>query len=252
MLDSVIFSRDKWLKPGGSLYPSHARMYLAAVQREAEERNKYHEYVNSMEDWNRFVPKTISKYGVDMSCLTVDFDKEHADYYLGSSVWCELKPNDLLTEHVNILSIDCNKCTIEDIKELDFDFNLKITSSRGPKKGGPPPHIKNRDGNRNNRIIDSGKFTGFAGWFEVDFKGSSENPAVSVVTLSTGPHIGYTHWGQQCFFLHPPVDPLDGDSLEGNIKIRRRKDNQRLINVEISHKIMKKKYPCFYFWRSTN
>jgi len=28
MLDSVLFARDKWLKPGGSLYPSHARMFF--------------------------------------------------------------------------------------------------------------------------------------------------------------------------------------------------------------------------------
>ena len=28
MLDSVIRARDKWLKPGGAMFPSHATMYL--------------------------------------------------------------------------------------------------------------------------------------------------------------------------------------------------------------------------------
>ena len=28
MLDSVILARDRFLKPGGALYPSHARMFL--------------------------------------------------------------------------------------------------------------------------------------------------------------------------------------------------------------------------------
>ena len=32
MLDSVLVARDKWLKPGGALYPSHARMFLAPIR----------------------------------------------------------------------------------------------------------------------------------------------------------------------------------------------------------------------------
>ena len=32
MLDSVLVARDRFLKPGGALYPSHARMYLGPVR----------------------------------------------------------------------------------------------------------------------------------------------------------------------------------------------------------------------------
>lgn len=32
MLDSVLHARDKFLKPGGALYPSHARMYLSPIR----------------------------------------------------------------------------------------------------------------------------------------------------------------------------------------------------------------------------
>lgn len=32
MLDSVLVARDKFLKPGGALYPSHARMFLAPIR----------------------------------------------------------------------------------------------------------------------------------------------------------------------------------------------------------------------------
>jgi len=236
MLDSVLFARDKWLKPGGSLYPSHARMYLAAIQRENEERNKYHDYVNSMEDWGKFVPRTLANFGVDMGCLTPDFDKEHADYYLASSVWCELKPSDLLTEPIIIKEINCNTCTLEEIKAVDFQFSLKIHRKFAGKKG----NFGGRNNNRNRNFSETPKLTGFAGWFDVDFKGSTQNPAVANVTLSTAPHVGYTHWGQQCFLLHPPVDPVDGDTIEGSIVIVRRKENQRLMNVEISHKIKKR------------
>lgn len=37
MLDSVLIARDKFLKPGGALYPSHARMYFAAIRASAAE-----------------------------------------------------------------------------------------------------------------------------------------------------------------------------------------------------------------------
>jgi hypothetical protein len=32
MLDSVLVARDKWLKPGGAMYPSHAAMYMAPIR----------------------------------------------------------------------------------------------------------------------------------------------------------------------------------------------------------------------------
>lgn len=32
MLDSVLVARDRFLKPGGSMYPSHARLYLAPIR----------------------------------------------------------------------------------------------------------------------------------------------------------------------------------------------------------------------------
>lgn len=32
MLDSVLIARNKFLKPGGALYPSHARLYFAPIR----------------------------------------------------------------------------------------------------------------------------------------------------------------------------------------------------------------------------
>ena len=32
MLDSVLAARDKYLKPDGALYPSHARMFVAPIR----------------------------------------------------------------------------------------------------------------------------------------------------------------------------------------------------------------------------
>ena len=35
MLDSVLVARDRFLKPGGALYPSHARLYVAGARSHA-------------------------------------------------------------------------------------------------------------------------------------------------------------------------------------------------------------------------
>ena len=32
MLDTVLLARDKYLKPGGLMFPDNARMYLAAIE----------------------------------------------------------------------------------------------------------------------------------------------------------------------------------------------------------------------------
>ena len=60
-------------------------------------------------------------------------------------------------------------------------------------------------------LLDSGNINGFAGFFDVQFKGSPENPADFDVLLSTAPDpTGATHWGQQTFALHPPVECMRG------------------------------------------
>ena len=32
MLDTVLFARDKWLKPGGLMFPDRATLYVTAIE----------------------------------------------------------------------------------------------------------------------------------------------------------------------------------------------------------------------------
>ena len=50
MLDSVLAARDAWLKPGGSLWPSHARLLLAPA-RSALPHARAAELQNAMQGW---------------------------------------------------------------------------------------------------------------------------------------------------------------------------------------------------------
>ncbi len=52
MLDSVLLARDRFLKPGGAMYPSHARMFLAPVHSQAQAQ-RVQDFHGSMEGWAR-------------------------------------------------------------------------------------------------------------------------------------------------------------------------------------------------------
>lgn len=40
MLDSVLVARDRFLKPGGALYPSHARMFVVPIVSDLAQRRQ--------------------------------------------------------------------------------------------------------------------------------------------------------------------------------------------------------------------
>ena len=97
MLDSLVRARDKFLKPAtGIMMPSHATMLLAPIVDEEERRAQHNEYAAAMEDWKEFAQTTQNVYGVDMSVLERDFDREQKEYYVLSSRWAELGTGCLL------------------------------------------------------------------------------------------------------------------------------------------------------------
>jgi len=63
-------------------------------------------------------------------------------------------------------------------------------------------------------VFENGPVEGFCGFFDVQFRGSEQNPADHDILLSTAPDpTGSTHWGQQSFVLHPPIACMPGETL---------------------------------------
>ena len=59
------------------------------------------------------------------------------------------------------------------------------------------------------------------------------------VRLSTAPDpTGATHWGQQTFYISPPIEMSTSDSLECSIEVQRREDNHRLLKVLYKTKVV--------------
>lgn len=212
MLDSVVCARDRWLKPNGVMYPSHARMWMAPIRSGFVDK-KMSDYEGAMEDWYAFVDETKTYYGVDMSVLTNPFTEEQRKYYLQTSIWNNLHPEQIIGTPVIIKEIDCLTTSVEDISKVCASISSSITE-------------------------ENARFCGFGGWFDVHFRGSNKSPAQQEIELTTAPREDYgTHWGQQVFLLDRPLRIQHGDNLAFQFAMSRSKDNHRLMEVELNCEI---------------
>lgn len=213
MLDSVLVARNKFLKPGGALYPSHARMLFAPVATDIA-RRRFNEFHGCMEGWAEFCEEMRQYYSVDLGCLTSAYHKEQAEYYHQTALWADIHPSQMRGPAACFKEYDLLTVTLEELKEpLKAQFTLDI--------------------------LDQGGVDAWCGYFDVQFRGSPENPTDMPVTLSTAPDpTGATHWGQQLFFLHPHVQAQQGDKIEVDITVTRKKENHRLMQVVTSHKVV--------------
>jgi len=165
MLDSVIRARNKWMKPTGTMFPSHATMFWSAISHEDDRENKVDEYCSSMREWAKFSSEMQQFYNLNMSALEQSFNKEQADYYIYTGLWTELRVEHTIGQPVVIKRLDLNTCTLADsesVKQTPYSITVPFPI----------------------------RISGFAGWFTVDFNGSSTMPCGRRVTLSTGPEAG--------------------------------------------------------------
>ncbi|KAL6861509.1 hypothetical protein ACP4OV_017209 [Aristida adscensionis] len=212
MFDSVICARDRWLKPDGVMYPSHARMWLAPIRTGLGDK-KMEDLDAAMDDWSLFVEETRTFYGVNMNALTKAYKTEHEKYYLKSAIWNNLHPNQVIGQAAVIKEIDCLTATVDEIREVRCQVALPIS-------------------------LDGGRLAALAGWFDVHFRGSKQNPAAEEVELTTAPNEhGGTHWGQQVFLLTPSLKVTKGDTVNVSFSMVRSKENHRLMDMEFTYEL---------------
>ncbi|CAL8263042.1 unnamed protein product [Merluccius merluccius] len=90
MLNTVIFARDKWLKPGGLMFPDRAALYVVAIEDRQYKDFKIHWWENV--------------YGFDMTCIRNVAMKEP------------------LVDIVDSKQVVTNSCLVK--RDLDFTFEL--------------------------------------------------------------------------------------------------------------------------------
>jgi len=148
MLPSVLHIRDKWLKPGGKMFPCTASMHAALG--EAAWIPDYEE--STYDFWVSLHPM----YGLNMSHMADQALKRYHSY----AHVVTLPQSGVASLSTQLLTLDLNTVTAEELSTVTADFQLKAMGAR-----------------RVNSIVV---------WFDVAF------PCGAVLT--TSPHHEETHW----------------------------------------------------------
>jgi protein arginine N-methyltransferase 1 len=245
MLDSVLLARDRWLKPGGALYPSHARMLLAPC-RTPQAAQRASDFHAAMEGWGEFAGDMARLYGVDLRCLTEPFREEQREYFLRTAAWADVHPSQLMGPGVALKVIGAGPGGAGTTAGAAAGGAGGEGAANGNGNGAASSdeldlltlqvgQLKNKalEATATLSFAESGRAEGLVGWFDVSFRGSPENPADEPVVLTTEPDAdGATHWGQQLFHVHPPLQVVAGERASLRMRLSRREDNHRLLKVQ--------------------
>ncbi|XP_068141784.1 protein arginine N-methyltransferase 1-B [Drosophila tropicalis] len=109
MLESLLFARDKWLKPNGLIFPDTAQLYLTAIT-----QNMHSD--RDLTYWNNV-------YGFDMSCIRRCFESK--------AVVDAIDAQQLMSEVFLIKSIDLYTARYQQTANFRSFYELKMTRS-GP------------------------------------------------------------------------------------------------------------------------
>ncbi|KAI2653428.1 Protein arginine N-methyltransferase 8-B [Labeo rohita] len=172
MLNTVIYARDKWLKPGGLMFPDRAALYVVAIEDRQYKDFKIHWWENV--------------YGFDMTCIRNVAMKEplvdivDSKQVVSNACLIKIQRNDYVHALVTYFNIEFTKChkktgfsTAPDApythwKQTVFYLEEYLTVKRGEEIVGT---VSMKPNEKNARDLD---FT-----FELDFKGQLCEAAIA-------------------------------------------------------------------------
>ncbi|CAG8449721.1 14264_t:CDS:2 [Acaulospora colombiana] len=195
MLESYIFARDKYLKPGGTLFPSMGSIYLAPFT----DATLWSETKGKARFWEQ-----STFYGVDLSALYDDAKDE----MFGMPVVGNFDPHTLIAPADPLgYVVDFNSVTLEQLQDMTIPFSWQASYT--------------------------GIIHGIAGWFDLHFSPSQAGLNGSTITMSTSPAAERTHWQQVRFLLKEPLAVNAGQLIQGWMRCIVNEMRSYTIEVEI-------------------
>ena len=151
MLESFVEARNRFLKPGGKMFPSRGDIFLAPFT----DATLFSEQVDKSKWWRQ-----ADFYGVDVSCLEEQALKDH----MAQPIVGYFDPSILIAEASSTPhhSVDFGTVDVEAMQTVDMPFHFEITRTA--------------------------LLHGIASWFDVSFDGSQSTVKLSTSPYSTGTH----------------------------------------------------------------
>ncbi|XP_074181346.1 protein arginine N-methyltransferase 8 isoform X4 [Rhinolophus sinicus] len=207
MLNTVIFARDKWLKPGGLMFPDRAALYVVAIEDRQYKDFKIHWWENV--------------YGFDMSCIRdVAMKEPLVDIVDPKQVVtnaCLIKEVDIYTvktEELSFTSAFCLQIQRNDyIHALVTYFNIEFTKC----------HKKMGFSTAPGRSCNAHQGLGFQST-------SASGPSGPRLLAPDAP---YTHWKQTVFYLEDYLTVRRGEELYGTISMKPNAKNVRDLDFTV-------------------
>jgi protein arginine N-methyltransferase 1 len=196
MLDTVLLARDKYLKPGGLIFPDTATLYIAAI-----EDQDYKEEKINCESRRLYVERRTDHaiavvwdnvYGFDYSCIkdialreplvdTVELKAVVTDPCLikvrfkDTSSSC-LTNHTIHSKHINLLTAQKD--------DLAFTSPFSLAATRNDCSNLALYYLVSVL-----KMVTILDVHAFLAWFDISFECTHKK-----VQFSTGPHAQYTHW----------------------------------------------------------
>eukprot|EP00762_Andalucia_godoyi_P003356 ANDGO_06595.mRNA.1 putative protein arginine N-methyltransferase 6.2 len=111
MFDSVVYARERWLKPEGQMFPNKGRMYISAI--------------SDIKSFNDAIYFWENVYGIDMSCI-MPFAKKCA---FEEPIVDTFDPNGIISNAVLFKDIDCKSVTAAELDDFESPFDLVTNDS---------------------------------------------------------------------------------------------------------------------------
>ncbi|XP_029697879.1 protein arginine N-methyltransferase 8-B isoform X2 [Takifugu rubripes] len=196
MLNTVIFARDKWLKPGGLMFPDRASLYVVAIEDRQYKDYKIHWWENV--------------YGFDMTCIrNVAMKEPLVDV---------VDPKQVVTN--SCLIKGCQSCGHSEqctVHNEDFFGTLK-------KQEVDIYTVKTEDLSFTSafclQIQRNDYIHALVTYFHIEFTKCHKKTG-----FSTAPDAPYTHWKQTVFYLEDYLTVRRGEEISGSMAMNPNEKN---------------------------
>jgi protein arginine N-methyltransferase 1 len=200
MLDTVLYARDRYLNPGGLIFPDKATIYMAGIE-DGDYKEEKIGCRSSLWLTSQLKLTTISVWdnvwGFDYSPLKATALTEP----LVDTV--DMKA--VVTDPAAVIKFDLNTVTVED---LAFSMPFQL-------------HVRRSD-----------YIHALIAWFDIEFSACHK-----VVKFSTGPHTKYTHWKQTVFYIPEVLTVSDGEYISGVLDTKPNNKNRRDLDIKVTYKL---------------